>query len=145
MGDLSKYLSKTEYMCPCCGTFPPDLYDKDEENGLAIIYDTFFCDFDDIREKFGKSIKINSGYRCIKHNQDVGGEPNSIHTFGLALDMDAKTPEEVEWLAECVEKTHDELRMGKYLTSGTFVHVDAGYYIWPRASERWKSGIRWTG
>ena len=144
MGDLSKYLSKAEYQCSCLhcgGSFPPDLYDEDGE--LAVVYETFFSAFDDIREMFGKAIKINSGFRCVKHNQDIGGEPNSVHTFGLALDMDGKNAAEVEWLAECVEKTHDELRMGKYLTSGTFVHCDAGYNIWPRASERWKSGIRW--
>lgn len=142
MGDLSKYLSKVEYQCKCCGALPPDLFDDGSE--LAVVYDGFFSAFDDIREMFGKAIKITSGYRCIKHNQDIGGEPLSVHTFGLALDMDCKTPEEVEWLAECVEKTHDELRMGKYLQSGTFVHADCGFYIWPRASLAWVSGKRWT-
>ena len=142
MTNLSKYLTTSEFKCKCCGALPPDLY---AEEGLEDIYATFFGAFDDIREMFGKAIPINSGYRCAKHNAAVGGEPLSVHTFGLALDMDCKNAAEVEWLAECVERTHDELRMGKYKQAGTFIHCDMGYYIWPRASKKWRSGVRWEG
>jgi uncharacterized protein YcbK (DUF882 family) len=31
--------------------------------------------------------KINSGFRTITHNKKVGGEPNSAHTKGFAVDI----------------------------------------------------------
>ncbi|HWX91142.1 MAG TPA: D-Ala-D-Ala carboxypeptidase family metallohydrolase [Terriglobales bacterium] len=30
---------------------------------------------------------VNAGYRCPRHNQDVGGVPSSEHTRGLAADI----------------------------------------------------------
>ncbi len=34
---------------------------------------------------------FNSGWRCQKHNIEVGGEPNSAHLYGLAADIRAET------------------------------------------------------
>jgi len=30
---------------------------------------------------------VTSGYRCIIHNKDVKGQPNSYHLLGLAADV----------------------------------------------------------
>lgn len=38
-------------------------------------------------EQFGKPIRINSGYRCPKHNAEVGGANGSRHTKGDAADI----------------------------------------------------------
>ncbi len=35
----------------------------------------------------GRSITINSGFRSINHNADVGGASNSQHTYGIAADI----------------------------------------------------------
>ena len=35
----------------------------------------------------GVPIIINSGYRCVKHNKDVGGVPDSQHLKGKAADI----------------------------------------------------------
>ena len=40
-----------------------------------------------IREHFGKPLKITSGYRCMEHNAAVGGAANSRHTKGQAADF----------------------------------------------------------
>lgn len=40
-----------------------------------------------IRNKFGKPIKINSGFRCEKLNKKVGGASNSDHKYGAACDI----------------------------------------------------------
>lgn len=40
-----------------------------------------------LRESIGKPIQILSGCRCPKHNQAVGGEPNSQHMLGKAADI----------------------------------------------------------
>ena len=39
------------------------------------------------RVYIGKPIHINSGYRCKKLNEIVGGVSNSMHTKGLAADF----------------------------------------------------------
>lgn len=41
----------------------------------------------EIREKYGKPIYINSGYRCDELNSLVGGVKDSKHRLGLAVDL----------------------------------------------------------
>ena len=41
-----------------------------------------------VREKYGKPITINSGYRCPELNEAVGGAPTSQHMTGEAADLD---------------------------------------------------------
>lgn len=40
-----------------------------------------------IRDHFGKAVKINSGYRSPAHNAKVGGAKNSYHAKGMAADI----------------------------------------------------------
>ena len=40
-----------------------------------------------LREMLNRQIHINSGYRCPKLNEAVGGRPNSQHTKGEAADI----------------------------------------------------------
>jgi len=40
-----------------------------------------------LRVAYGKPITINSGYRCPKLNQAVGGVANSAHKTGYAADL----------------------------------------------------------
>ena len=42
---------------------------------------------DDLREFYGKPIKITSGYRCAELNKLVGGSPTSAHVIGYAADL----------------------------------------------------------
>ena len=42
---------------------------------------------DDLREFYGKPIKITSGYRCATLNKLVGGSPTSAHVIGYAADL----------------------------------------------------------
>ena len=39
------------------------------------------------RGKLGMPIIVNSGYRCERHNRDVGGVANSQHLRGEAADI----------------------------------------------------------
>lgn len=72
-----------------------------------------------IRDKIGTAISINSAYRTISHNASVGGSSRSYHLYGRAADIVAsgKTPEEV---AVCAEST-GVLGIIKY---ENFVHID---------------------
>lgn len=40
-----------------------------------------------LREKFGKPIRITSGFRSTELNKAVGGKPTSQHTKGQAVDI----------------------------------------------------------
>ena len=42
-----------------------------------------------LREKFGKPIRITSGFRSTELNKAVGGKPTSQHTKGEAVDITA--------------------------------------------------------
>lgn len=44
---------------------------------------------DPLREKYGKPIHVNSGYRCSALNKAVNGSKTSHHLLGLAADITA--------------------------------------------------------
>lgn len=46
--------------------------------------------YEKIRNHFGYPIYISSGYRSQKLNEKVGGQLNSQHRYGQALDLDCK-------------------------------------------------------
>lgn len=51
---------------------------------------------DGIREKLGKPILVNSGFRCPVLNKAVGGVANSQHLKGLAADVVCNDMESLE-------------------------------------------------
>lgn len=105
---LSKNFRLDEFKCKC-GKCDPVLVD-----------DQLIAWLQKIRDHFGKSVNINSGYRCAKHNADpeVGGSPTSHHVKGMAADIRVQgiTPEEVAKYAESIGIQ----RIGLY---DTFVHI----------------------
>lgn len=77
-----------------------------------------------IRDHFGRSIIITSGYRCPTHNRAVGGATGSYHVQGKAADISVQgiAPREVAKYAESIGIKG----IGLYETSadGYFVHID---------------------
>ena len=57
---------------------------------------------DPIRTKWGKPIKVNSGYRCSKLNRMVGGVSTSQHVLGEAADITVGSSEENKKLFEMI-------------------------------------------
>lgn len=51
---------------------------------------------DPLREKYGKPITVNSGYRCPELNKAVGGSKTSDHVKGFAADITGGSKEENE-------------------------------------------------
>jgi uncharacterized protein YcbK (DUF882 family) len=141
LSSFSPHISVEEYRCRCCGCLPPS-WNGDEP---AEAHKRLFSAFEDIRYEWGKPIIINSGYRCMKHNQAVAGEPCSIHLFGLALDITAIDPAENDVLWQVIIARHPELRLGRYTRKNDFIHMDVGYLIYPIALPEWHTGARWTG
>jgi uncharacterized protein YcbK (DUF882 family) len=109
------------------------------------VYETFFRYFQQFREALGKPIKIGSGYRCPKHNQAIGGELGSVHTYGLAMDMECPDDSGVDELVSIVTAIHPEVRMGIYKQAGKWVHFDVGYMLFPKLFNEWTEGARWQG
>ena len=140
---IAPYITMAEYRCPCgeCPGLPPD-FDSDMR---PMAYRTLFNLFRRIREEWGRAIPISSGYRCIDHNLDIGGDLDSVHLFGLALDLDLSTVEEVSRLAVLINHLYPELRIGVYKDKGTWIHIDVGYTITPRLSRDWHREARWYG
>ena len=63
MGDLSAHFCKSEFACRCCGELKIKMRLID---GL-----------EKLRTLAGKAIVIHDGYRCLAHNQQVGGVTDS--------------------------------------------------------------------
>lgn len=70
---MANYFSRKELECKCCG--------------VCLISDELLGRLNHAREIAGIPFIITSGYRCEKHNDEVGGVPTSAHTKGLAVDI----------------------------------------------------------
>jgi uncharacterized protein YcbK (DUF882 family) len=84
--------------------------------------DSFLIDIQSLRKLWGRSISVNSGYRCKTHNQAVGGKPSSQHLAGNAADIDVShlSEEEKKTFIVLCRQVFKGIGIGK-----TFVHVDS--------------------
>ena len=90
---LSTNFKSTEFDCHgngCCSST------KIDENLIKYLQK--------IRDHFGTSVNINSGYRCKAHNTSIGGASKSNHMDGEAADIrvNGRTPIEVAQYAESI-------------------------------------------
>jgi len=92
----------------------------DEKGSGSKMSEELLSMLDIARKKFGKPIKINSGYRTVTHNKNVGGKPSSSHLKGLAADISCKTSNDRFKLINVLIETGFN-RIG---VAGTFIHVD---------------------
>jgi uncharacterized protein YcbK (DUF882 family) len=114
-------------------------------DNIPLIYDALFFRFEMLRDEWNKPIIINSGFRCPDHNNEVFGEPLSVHLFGLALDLEMGTDKAVDDFSHLVDEVAPELRMGVYKKKGKFCHLDVGFLIQPQLVKEWRESARWTG
>lgn len=112
---LSKNLMAHEVVCQgkgCCSE--------------SIISKRMVKTYQDIRDEYGDTIEIatagGSGYRCEKHNREVGGASGSLHKIGCAFDMHCRNKAK---LLGIVERKITDGEIGVY---STFLHVG----VWNR-------------
>jgi uncharacterized protein YcbK (DUF882 family) len=75
---------------------------------------------DAVRKKFGKPIKINSGYRTVARNKKIGGVADSSHLKGLAVDISCNNSvDRFKLLNLLLEAGFNRIGIAK-----TFIHVD---------------------
>jgi zinc D-Ala-D-Ala carboxypeptidase len=72
---LSEHFNSSDFDCHC---EYPECEDTEIEDKLIDA-------LEDLYELIGP-IHIDSGYRCEKHNKDIGGSPKSQHLLGMAAD-----------------------------------------------------------
>ena len=75
------------------------------------------------RVHIGKPILVNSGYRCLKLNEMVGGVQGSMHTKGLAADFRTKEEEDINTMFEFLKKNQKEFKIIELIKYKTFIHV----------------------
>ena len=109
-----RYFTRAEFKCKCGGRFC---------NGYPVEIDMNMVKIaDQIREKIGKLITVNSGLRCKTHNANVGGVSNSQHLYGNAADLGCPTGCTPEQMASIAEEI-----MGDTGGIGTYpwgIHID---------------------
>jgi uncharacterized protein YcbK (DUF882 family) len=105
--------SEVECKCSCGGRPKSEFMDKLQE----------------LRDMVGFPLRINSGYRCAKHNAAIGGAKASRHQHGFAADID--------WTVLTGEQKFNLLGSAACLFQGLgisedFLHVDSRdkYEVW---------------
>lgn len=99
------YFSRREIECGCgCGE--------------AYVDPTFLDIMNDIRDKYGSPIIVNSWYRCEAHDKSIGGKGN--HTTGMAVDIKVGSSKERKRLILVADRT-GITRIG---IGSNFLHLD---------------------
>jgi len=106
---LTANFNSEEMRCPCCGVEDMD--------------DDFMDMLQMARDIAGIPFHINSGFRCVDHNSDVGGVLGSMHTRGKAADIRARNNAERGDVVNAVIRAGFN-RVGIY---ESFIHVDTKY------------------
>ena len=113
---MTKNFSLSEFECKCGCEMPDNV--KENVKILAENLQT-------VRDILGEPTIINSAYRCVAHNKDIGGVSNSQHILGKASDVVISniSPDKVYTAL-------DRLMDGKFISQGglgkynTFTHYD---------------------
>ena len=109
---------------------------------------------DDVRAHLGCPLHINSGVRCVSHNTDIGGRPNSLHlpagalkqghaadiTYSMTTNRNRVNILRLYVLLESYgRRTGSPIGIGLY---DSFVHIDTRGELGMKAG-RWSEGFNW--
>ena len=132
INELARCFNENGARCRECRLKQPanKLPDGVEENLQALVDNVL----DPVRERYGKPIRVNSGYRCPIHNRTVGGVPGSQHVKGEAADIAPAglqlTAYGLKELARLVEVIKENGKFDQLIIYPTFVHVS-----WKRSGD----------
>lgn len=77
---LAHGLTHDEFKCQC----------THKDCNHTLVNQMFREQWEKFRSAWNAPLTINSGFRCQKHNDDVGGVPHSRHSMGMAVDVSLK-------------------------------------------------------
>jgi uncharacterized protein YcbK (DUF882 family) len=109
MGNLSAHFSRKELSCRCCGRLQ---IDSRLLEGLETL-----------RSLAGTPVRVHAGYRCPRHNREVGGVPHSEHLEGLAVDVSLPGLS-LQRMYELALEVPQFAGGGIGVYDGNFLHVD---------------------
>ena len=106
---VSDHFKLTEFKCS-------------DNSRVVVLNDELVTVLEKARLKFGKSIKINSGYRTVAYNSTLkNSSPNSQHTHGNAADIAVTDVKPIDVYTYFNMSYPDTYGVGIY---NTFVHID---------------------
>lgn len=76
-----------------------------------------------LRVHMGKPIIINSGYRCEKLNEMVGGVQNSMHMKGLAADFQTREKGDIDIMFEYLKENQKTFKIKELINYKNFIHM----------------------
>lgn len=79
LGTASEHFSYHEFACHCGGKYA--------DCRVIMVHRPLLTSLEAYRAKVGHGVAIVSGYRCVRHNADVGGKTGSQHLWGAAADL----------------------------------------------------------
>ena len=93
-----------------------------DNSRVVVLNDELVAVLENARQHFGKTIKINSGYRTVAYNSTLkNSSPQSQHTHGNAADIVVSDVKPID-VYNYFNKTYpDKYGIGIY---NTFVHID---------------------
>jgi len=103
---LTKNFTSTEFECLCCKRSEMDI--------------DFVKLLQKARTKAKIPFRINSGFRCVKHNTTVGGVPTSSHLRGLAADISCRDSNKRYKIVKALQAAG----IVRIKVTATFLHVD---------------------
>ncbi len=107
---MVRYFTTHEFDCPCCGESKMDI--------------AFVMKLDNARGEAGTPFVITSGYRCVKHNLELGSTSKN-HTSGHAADIACTEGQKrIKILRGLIVAGFKRIGMRK-----DFIHVDDTDYV----------------
>ena len=106
---ISEHFKRSEFTCGCgCGLDTVD-------TGLIYLLEL-------VRARFAVPVTVNSGCRCLGHNDRVGGSAKSQHLIGRAADIVVAGIEPSD-VADYLDSVYpNQYGLGRY---DTFTHIDS--------------------
>ena len=112
--DHGQFFSKEELQCRC-GQYCDYACPMDSD---------FIQRLDDLRERYGKSLRVTSGYRCPQHNSNVSSTgANGPHVSGKAIDFGVARGDAHALLEIAMSMSFSGIGIAQK-GSGRFIHLD---------------------
>jgi len=106
---LTENFNLKEFECPCCNR--------------VMIHPRLVRILQLVREHLGRPVKINSGFRCDRHNNYIGGSEFSRHLIGEAVDVTVVSDKYAKEFIDMLMEYQEDVKY-KYHEHMAYIHVE---------------------
>lgn len=92
---ISEHFRLIEFECACCG--------------CVRLHPELLKHLEGMRARWGEPLFVTSGFRCERHNREVGGVPKSLHRLGQAADVVVIRADQPRFLSLAKKEGFDEV------------------------------------